>query len=297
MTDTPFATVAVLGLGPVGTSIALALRARGVRVLLTDSDGHALDAAVRRGAGERLDEDELPADLLVIAVSPGAVPETLRRAQDQNLASAYTDVAGVKTALVARARQLGCDMAGFVPGHPIDGDTVAEHDLARADLFRGQVWALCAEEDTHPDTVAGARRLVELCGAVPVLMDAQTHDRLVALISHVPYVVACAMAAALVDAPAEALRLYPAGVQDVTKPAAAAPEPLGEILNENARWVCSALSDIAAELVDVCAALQLASTGDRTYLREVVELLRRGHAGRRQLTEAGHPARTDRKES
>jgi prephenate dehydrogenase len=287
MTDTGLATVAVLGLGQVGTSIALALRDRGVRVLLADSDGQAVDSAVDRGAGERLDEDAPRADLLVIAVPPEALPGTLRNAQERNLASVYTDVAGVKAAPATRARQLGCDMTGFVPGHPIGEETFTD-DAARPDLFRGAAWALCEDEGTRPDAVTLARRLVELCGAMPVLMDADTHDRLVALISHAPYLVATAMAGALVDAPVEALGLRPAGVGCVTGPAAVDPELWRQVLNQNARWVSCVLSEIAADLVDACAALQLASTGDDSYFGEVAELLRRGHAGRRRLVEAGH---------
>jgi prephenate dehydrogenase len=284
--DTRLTTVAVLGLGRVGTSIALALRANGVRVLLADRDGPAVDAAVRRGAGECLDESALPADLLVMSVSPSAVPETLLLAQARNLASVYTDVAGVKAAPTTRARQLGCDMTGFVPGHPIGGE---EADSARADLFLGQIWALCQEEHTRPDAVMRTRRLVELCGAVPVLMDAETHDQFVALISHVPYLLASAMAGALANAPPEVVPRGDANVVDVTRPAAAEPERWIEILHQNARCVSRVLSEIAADLVDVCAALQLASSGDDSYLDEVAALLRRGHAGWRRLTEGDTP--------
>lgn len=284
--DTKLTTVAVLGLGQVGTSIALALRAKGVRVLLADHDRLAVSAAVRRGAGECLDESALPADLLVMSVSPAAVPETLLLAQANNLASAYTDVAGVKAAPTTRARQLGCDMSEFVPGHPIGEDVPSP---ARADLFTGRMWALCEEESTRPDVVTRARRLVELCGAVPVLMDTETHDRFVALVSHVPYLLASAMAGALGTVPGEAVPPRHSPVRDVTGPAAAEPEPWIETLHQNARWVTGVLSEIAADLVDVCAALQLASSGDDSYLDEVAALLRRGHAGWRRLTEDDRP--------
>jgi prephenate dehydrogenase len=292
--DPKLTTVAVLGLGQVGTSIALALRAKGVRVLLADHDEPAVDAAVRRGAGECLDESALPADLLVMSVSPAAVPETLFLAQARNLASVYTDVAGVKSAPASRARQLGCDMTGFVPGHPIGEE---KPDSARADLFLGKIWALCQEEHTRPDAVTRTRRLVEMCGAVPVLMDAETHDQFVALISHVPYLLANAMAGALANGPAGVVAPGRSPVRDVTAPAAADPERWIEILHQNARWVSSVLSEIAADLVDVCAALQLASSGDDAYLDEVAALLRRGHAGRRRLTEADGPSSTQEEEN
>jgi prephenate dehydrogenase len=287
--DSRLATVAVVGVGIVGTSIALALRAHGIRVLLADNSGRAVDIAVRRGAGERLAEGGPPADLSVIAVPPASVPRTLRDAQSRDMALVYTDVSSVKAAPVHRARELGCDMTGFVPGHPIGNDVASGPGAARADLFRGRGWVLCPEENTRPEAVTLVRRLAELCGAVPVLMDAETHDRIAALISHAPHLVASAMAGALADAAPEMLWLGSVGLHDVTRLAAADPVLWTEILSQNARWVSSVLSDIAANLVDVCAALQLAGTGDYSFMGDVTTLLRKGRAGQRRLTEAEHP--------
>lgn len=289
MIGSRLATVAVVGLGIVGTSIALALRAHGIRVLLTDHDSRAVDFAVRRGAGERLAEGDPPADLSVIAVPLAAVPRTLHDAQSRDMALVYTDVSSVKVAPVHGARQLGCDLTGFVPGHPIGDDGAPGPGAARADLFRGRGWVLCPEEDTSPGAVTLVRGLAELCGAIPVLMDAETHDRIAALISHTPKLVASAMAGALADAPAEVLWLGSVGLHDVTRLAAGDPVLWTEILSENARWVSSVLSDIAANLVDVCAALQLAGEGDDSFIADVTRLLRRGHVGQRRLGEAEHP--------
>lgn len=284
MIDNKLATVTVVGVGLIGTSIGLALRANGIRVLLADQNGHALDLAVRRGAGEPLDEADPPADLSVLAVPPAAVPKTLRDAQSRELAAAYTDVSSVKVAPVEGARRLGCDLTGFVPGHPMNGTDTAVPGAARADLFHGWGWVLCPDEHTSPDAVALVRGLAELCGAVPVIMAAEAHDRVAALMTHTPHLVAGAMAAALAQAPPEALRLGGTELHDVTRTAAEDPAIWTEILSQNARWVASALSDIAAELVDVCAALQLAGSGDHSFIGDVTELLRRGNVGRRRLT-------------
>ncbi|HEU5473531.1 MAG TPA: prephenate dehydrogenase/arogenate dehydrogenase family protein [Actinophytocola sp.] len=282
------ATVAVVGVGLIGRSIAFALRAQGIRVLLSDSNRRAVDDAVRRGAGERLADTTSPADLSVIAVPPGAVPSTLRHAQSRRMAPVYTDVSGVKVAPVRAARALGCDLTAFVPGHPIAEETAPAH-AARPDLFRGRGWVLCPQEDTRSDAVTLVRRLIELCGAIPVLMEADTHDRIAALISHVPYLVASALAGSLADAPPEVLWLGSAAGPDVTGPAAGDPAVGAEILSQNATWVSNVLSDIAANLVDVCAALQLAGAGDDSFLGDVAALLHRGHTGRRRLAGAERP--------
>ena len=116
--------VAVLGTGLIGTSVALALRERGAGVWLADADPEAARLAAHLGAGELLPEDAapaswVPADVAVIAVPPSAVAGTLAAAQARALAACYTDVASVKRLPVEQARARGCDMASYVPGHPL----------------------------------------------------------------------------------------------------------------------------------------------------------------------------------
>src|SRR5699024_11041658 len=109
------------GTGLVGTSIALTLRDRDVDVLLFDPDAASLRLACDLGAGRPLDdsEGEPPVDVAVVAAPPEAVPRVLREAQDRGLAQVYTDAASVKVRVVEGAEELGCDLATFVPGHPM----------------------------------------------------------------------------------------------------------------------------------------------------------------------------------
>jgi prephenate dehydrogenase len=267
--------VAVIGTGLIGTSIALALREHGSSVWLADQDPAAARLAADLGAGDLLPEAPAgPCDVAVIAVPPAAVADTLADAQARGLARCYTDVASVKQFPVAQARARGCDMTGYVPGHPLAGREKHGPAAARADLFLGRTWALCPAPETSEEATALVTALVRDCGAVPVRTEAATHDRWVGLISHAPHLVAAAMAARLETAPPEALDLAGQGLRDVTRIAAGDTGLWTQILSANALPVAEVLAAVAADLAEAARVL----TGDED-LKPVAALLDRGRAG------------------
>jgi prephenate dehydrogenase len=268
--------IAVIGTGLIGTSIALALRERGSTVWLTDSDPAAARLAADLGAGELLpDAPNDPADVAVIAVPPAAVAATLAEAQTRNLAHSYTDVASVKQLPVADARNQGCDLTRYVPGHPLAGREKHGPAAARADLFLGRTWALCPLPETSEAAVQAVTDLVRTCGAVPVRTDPAAHDRWVALISHAPHLVAAAMAARLEEAPGEALDLAGQGLRDVTRIAAGDTALWTQILSGNAAPVAEVLAAVAADLAEAARVLAEDDDSDKA----VAALLDRGQAG------------------
>ena len=114
----------VIGTGLIGTSVALAPAGSARPVWLADRDPAAVRFAADLGAGDELPAAGPPggpADLAVLAMPPEAVAPALAAAQARGLARCYTDVASVKELPLARARELGCDLAAFVPGHPLSG--------------------------------------------------------------------------------------------------------------------------------------------------------------------------------
>jgi prephenate dehydrogenase len=267
--------VAVVGTGLIGTSVALALRERSWQVWLTDADPAAAKLAADLGAGELLPDSLAGADVAVIAVPPEAVAATLAAAQARDLARCYTDVASVKQLPVAQARERGCDLTSYVPGHPLAGREKHGPAAARADLFLGRTWALCPVAETSAEAADMVTSLVRACGAVPVRTDAAAHDRWVALISHAPHLVASAMAAALADAPPEALDLAGQGLRDVTRIAAGDTGLWTQILSANAAPVAEVLAAVAGDLAE--AARMLADGEDPQ--KSVEALLNRGRAG------------------
>jgi prephenate dehydrogenase len=243
--------LAVIGTGLIGTSVALGARERGARVWLSDTDPAAARLAADLGAGEPLPADGPPggpADLAVLAMPPAVVAAALASAQARGLARAYTDTASVKGPPAEGARQLGCDLSRYVPGHPLAGRERSGPAAARADLFLGRPWALCPAAETSEEAVRAVTSLVRALGAEPALVGAAEHDRWVALVSHAPHLVAAAMAARLADAPGGALALAGPGLRDVTRIAAGDTALWAQILAANAAPVADILAAVAADL-------------------------------------------------
>jgi len=297
----------VIGTGLIGTSIALALSDQGVSVWLADQEPAAARLAADIGAGKVLpdplaapepaqaapaagapatlgpqEQDGPWADLAVLAVPPAAVAPSLAAAQARHLARWYTDVASVKALPLRQAREQGCDLASFVPGHPLSGRERSGPAAARADLFLGRPWVICPGPQNPPEAVAAVLELVRCCRAEPVQAGADEHDRWVALVSHAPHVVAAAMAAQLTDAPAGALGLAGQGLRDVTRIAGGDAGLWTQILAANAAPVARILADVAA---DLAAAAEALATGggphpaEHPALKPLAGLLDAGSAG------------------
>jgi prephenate dehydrogenase len=305
VTDAPFPRrVAVIGTGLIGTSAALALRHKGAEVWLSDSDAVAAELAADLGAGDVFDAGGPPpsgsADMAVIAVPPAEVASVLASAQQAGLARCYTDVASVKAMPLARARAAGCDISRYVPGHPLAGRERSGPAAARADLFLGRTWALCPAPETTAGAVAAVTAMVTACGAEPVVTDAVTHDRWVALVSHAPHVVAAGMAARLApdSVPPDALSLAGQGLRDATRIAAGDPGLWMQILAGNAGPVAEVLAAVAGDLAEAARVLSDAEPGgdggvpaDITAKR-LAGLLERGRAGVARIPgKRGDPAR------
>ena len=299
--------VVVIGTGLIGTSVALALRERGTEVWLADRDMAAARLAADIGAGTLLPQEggpwagpaAGPADLALLAVPPAAVAPVLAEAQARNLARCYTDVASVKALPLSRARALGCDLASFVPGHPLSGRERSGPAAARADLFLGRPWVICPAAENPEAAVAAVAALARACGAEPVLVSAAEHDRWVALVSHAPHVVSAAMAARLADSSDGALALAGQGLRDVTRIAAGDTALWTQILAANAAPVAEVLAAVAADLAAAAEALaEAASPAGRAdphaALKILGALLDQGCAGVARIPgKRGAPARAD----
>jgi prephenate dehydrogenase len=271
--------VLIAGTGLIGTSIALALRAKGADVWLSDTDEATAKLAADLGAGivvPDLRDAKGIADVAVLAMPPAVVGEMLGHAQECAVAEWYTDVASVKALPVAQARDLGCDLETYVPSHPLAGRERHGPAAAQADLFLGRTWALCPLPETSAGAVAAVTSLAVACGAIPVMTDPETHDRWVALVSHAPHLVAVAMAARLAPSsvPADALGLAGQGLRDVTRVAAGDSALWTQILTANAGPVAEVVAAVAEDLA--AAARELASESGES---DVAGLLDRGRAG------------------
>ncbi|MFF7474794.1 prephenate dehydrogenase [Streptomyces sp. NPDC008092] len=284
-------TLAVVGTGLIGTSVALAASRRGVTVFLSDRDPVSARTAAALGAG-LAEEPVAPVDLAVLAVPPSAVGTVLAAAQRRSLARVYTDVASVKSVPVRMALRQAPDPSRFVGGHPLAGRERSGPLAARADLFLGRPWALTPAACTSDAALGTARELVELCGAVPVVTRSRDHDDAVALTSHVPHLVASLMAARLREGPDGMSRFAGQGLRDVTRIAHGDSGLWGDILQANAASIAGVVRDLHADLSRLVTALDLLAAPDGSEperaerargMRTMVDLLDRGIAGLAQL--------------
>lgn len=277
---------AVIGTGLIGTSAALALADRGVTVHLRDHDPDAVRTAASLGAGTT-EPPRGPVDLAVICVPPAHVAGTLAEAQRAGLARGYLDVASVKGGPRRDLVALGCDLSRYIGTHPMAGRERSGPLAATAELFEGRPWVLTPTPETDTEVLNLALELVALCRAVPVVMDADAHDRAVALVSHTPQLLSSLVAARLEHAEDSAVRLCGQGITDVTRIAASDPAMWIDILSANPGPVADVLADLAADLAETVGALRALQSADEAERGEggqgIEDVLRRGNAGRARV--------------
>ena len=253
--------IAVVGVGLIGGSVGLAARRRleGAEVTGFDSDRARLEAAAER---EAIDEvaDSLTgavagADACFLCAPVESLPELAAGA----LAAAgadcvVTDVGSTKRLIVAATRD-----ERFIGGHPVAGAETAGVQHARDDLFEGAAWYLTPGERSSGLLYERLHRLVVAFGARPVAIDADTHDRLLATVSHVPHVLAnvlVSQAARALSEEGEALPRVGPSFRDATRVAGANSSIWSGIYSTNAEAIAAELEETAGRLGEVAELLR-----------------------------------------
>jgi prephenate dehydrogenase len=230
---TPFACVAILGVGLMGGSLGLALRERGLaeHVVGFDREEAILQRALERGALHAattdLAEAVRTADCVVAAAPVRIIPTLLEQVAPHARPDALvTDLGSTKAGIV----EVGTRLFGprFVGGHPMSGSEESGIRAARTEMFTGAAWAIVRPEPFVLETDAPAARLAALVsalGARPIPLGADCHDRLVALVSHLPHVLSFAFARTVAeDKAAEQARALAGGsYRDLMRVSAADP--------------------------------------------------------------------------
>ncbi|MDQ6648727.1 MAG: prephenate dehydrogenase [Actinomycetota bacterium] len=280
-----------MGAGLIGTSIGLALERVGWDVLLLDKDHARVDLAVQLGAGA-VWQPQQRVEHAVLAVPPHAVAALLSEMQRREVAATFSDVGSVKDKSQQEIKTLTPDVTIFCGGHPIAGRERSGPAAARPDLFEGRPWVLTPGPATGPAAINAAREVALACGAEVLTMSAAAHDEAMALISHVPQLLSSLLAARLESSPDAMLRLAGPGLRDTTRIAASDPALWSEVIAANRVPTLTVLTELAADLSDLLAALAghtegvtaqaaVLSTADLTQV--VYDLVSRGNAGRRRL--------------
>jgi prephenate dehydrogenase len=278
--------VRIVGTGLLGTSLGLACRRAGLEVQLVDSSAENLRTASGMGAGHVARPGDR-AQLVVVAVPPDHLGATVLDELTSSDA-VVTDVGSVKTGPLAEvaARATPGQLARYVGGHPMAGSERSGPLAATAGLFDGRPWAVTPHDDASEEATALVLALARACGAVPVRLSPEEHDRAVARTSHLPQLVSVLVAGRLAAAPPEHLALSGQGVRDVTRIAGSDPALWLQIIGANADAVLDVLAEVRVELDALMAAV---ATGERDALGE---LLAKGVAGTRAIPgKHGGPAR------
>lgn len=272
--------VRVVGAGLLGASIGHALSGRGVDVALEDSSPAQLRLAIDYGAGRAARAGDDP-QLVVVAVPPDVTADVIERELAHFPRAVVTDVASVKLEPLTELRSRGVDLTHYIGSHPMAGRERGGAISARADIFVGRPWVVCRDEETSAADLAMVESLALELGATPIEMTPEAHDRSVALVSHVPQLVASLLAARFADAPEGSLNLAGQGVRDTTRIASSAPELWVQILGANAQPVVEVLDALADDLGSVADALR---HPDRPGARRAVaDTIRRGNDGVERL--------------
>jgi prephenate dehydrogenase len=257
--------VAVVGLGLIGGSIALAYHARG-----WDRSRAAREAARRVGidARDSIEECLEGADVVFAAVptseTPGVLVEVLARAPEVLL----TDTASLKRPVVAAARELRAG-SRFVAGHPMAGSHRRGVEFASAEMFKGRPWALVRTVRTDDASLAQISALLRAVQARPVPIDAEAHDRLMTWISHLPLVVASALTNAAFSSAGENLATVAGpGFLDTTRVASQPASLALELAMADPKGLADAIEAVGGRLQSLAGALR---RGDEAAVRAFFE--------------------------
>jgi prephenate dehydrogenase len=265
----------VVGVGLLGGSVARAARAHGLarEIVGVGRDLTRLAPALGDGtldrAGTDLTEGVRGGDLVVLAATVAA-NETLLVAAAEALRAdtVVTDVGSTKRGIVRVAERLGrVRPLPFVGSHPMAGSERTGYGAARADLFAGATVIVTPGDGADPAAVKTVTGFWEAIGARVSLLDAETHDRVVALISHLPHLVADALVDAAVRAEPVALDFAGRGFKDTTRIAAADPRMWQEIYLANADVLAASLAVFRGALDEL---ERLVAAGDAATLERAL---------------------------
>ena len=281
--------IAVLGVGLIGGSVGLAARRRlGAEVAGFDPDAANLERGLELGVLDRgatdvadaVDGAEVVFCAAPVSEMPALVAEAVGGCGPDTVVS---DVGSTKRTLIAGLAE-GRAREQFIGGHPLAGAETSGVENARADLFEGARWYLTPTDRSggmHYDLL---QRTVAELGARPQAIDADTHDRLMATVSHLPHVIANVLVQEAATALAEESERLPEvgpSFRDTTRVAGANPSIWEDIYVANAGAVADAIESVGARLRDAAALIR---SGDP---EQVGKWHRGAGEDRRRLLEAG----------
>lgn len=294
----PFSRIVIVGLGLVGSSFASAVTTvyGHVEVLGVDVDARTRELAQERGwVAQTASPDDSAfeqflregCDLVVLAAPVDVIEGYFDLLAKWDYQGIITDTASTKTRIVQAAERILPYPENFVPGHPMAGSEKNGIDGARGDLFKGAHWILCPNETTPAEHFPRLHELITAVGARVIALPREAHDEAVAIVSHVPHIMASSLvqlACRHADDQQALMRLAAGGFKDSTRIAAGSPELWCGIAFDNAEALSSGLLEMKAIIASFEEAL---AAGDRAGM---TALLAEAAEARRALPAAWVPS-------
>ena len=262
--------VRIVGSGLIGTSIGLGLALKGVGVSMKDLDARA------QGLAEDLikNPSDLPVDLVIFATPIGALNAVISGEFEANPKAGFIDICSVKSKVKVEVSTSSLPLNRFLPTHPMAGREVGGAESARADLFQGRPWIVDAQ-GVDGDVLEKASELIELLGGHKIDLDSSEHDKAVALVSHLPQLVASLLAKQLTGGEERWLDLAGAGLRDTTRIAGSDSKLWREIVTANSQALAPLLQALQSDLAKLIDSLEDENS--------VAELINDGQKGRARI--------------
>ena len=260
-----FEQMTIIGVGLIGGSLARAARERGLvsRFVGAGRSLGNLERALEFGVVDRFETDHLEAvrdsDLVVVCTpvrSAVRVTEAILPAMAPG--ALLTDVGSVKAPYVRAVEAMDLGEVKFLASHPVAGGEKTGVEASFSSLFDAHQTILTPTERTHPESIERMRVLWEGVGANVEVLDPETHDRMMADISHLPHLVAYAMMNTVLKG--EALRHASSGFRDFSRIASSGAEMWREICEDNQQALLGALDRFEKELADIRRSLEEADS-------------------------------------
>jgi prephenate dehydrogenase len=267
-----FGTVAILGPGLIGGSLALALAERGLaeRLFIYARSAHALDAIRMAGVDAELtgnpSEAVREADVVILCVPIEAMAALVSEFRDALKPTALvTDVGSVKGSVDRDIAPLLKDRALWIGSHPMAGSEQAGFQAARADLFEGAAVIVTRTATTQPEAERRAEEFWKALGGNVLKLDPHWHDVAVAQVSHIPHIVAAELISNVME---PSMSAAGSGLRDTTRIASGSPALWVEILSANREAIRASLLPLILELQNVQEALK---DNDKTRLLDMLQ--------------------------
>lgn len=267
--------IKIVGAGLLGTSLGLALARQSIVATLEDQSKANLRLAVEYGAGV---ESGPEPDLVIVCVPPDLTADLVIEQLKKHPAAIVTDVASVKSKVAQEVSQALPEHAHrYIGSHPMAGREKGGPSAARADLFFARPWIITPSTQSSKAAVDLIRDAALRLGALPVELSPSEHDQAVALVSHLPQLVASLLANRLNEGKAEQLGLAGQGLRDTSRIAASDPELWVQIISQNSASIAPLLNQLQSDLAQLSQAVS--AIEQPGSLAKIHGLLQGGNAG------------------